>query len=338
VTRYLWDTSHYDRTSSGGPLTLDIMTRAKAEGIDGVTAKIGEGTWYDDPADATILAAARAAGIEFLGGYHVVRSGAAVADQVDYLIRLADRDEPWWRDHPGWFWQVDLERWEYDAVPAATGIAFARELRRRTGRVVILYASRGQYGDQLTTWDGPLWNASYGTNPSGPFKDVYPGDSSTRWAPYSGKTPVLLQYGSRTTIAGVPTCDANAFRGTLAELRNLITGGAGAITGGATMSVWEEDVIPNQGTDAATNTNVRPLWALAFIWRAALDVLSQARANGSGISQLTASIAELKARPPVTVDAAAVAAALTADPAFVDAIAARTAALEAADLAARIQS
>jgi GH25 family lysozyme M1 (1,4-beta-N-acetylmuramidase) len=218
MTQFLWDTSHYD-----GPLSVATLRTAHAQGIVALTRKVGEGTGGDDPLDGTVLAAARDAGIPLLGGYHVVRSGP-VGPQVDALLLLAERAESWWHTFPGWFWQVDLERWPYDAVPAATGIAFAQELRRRTGKVVALYASRGQYGDQLTAWDGPLWNARY-VSGAGDFRSLYPGDGWVGWDPYSGRRPDFLQYASSATIAGVTTSDISAFRGTLAELTALLTGG-----------------------------------------------------------------------------------------------------------------
>jgi GH25 family lysozyme M1 (1,4-beta-N-acetylmuramidase) len=227
VTQYLWDTSHYD-----GELSVATLRTAHAQGIVALTHKVGEGTGGDDPLDGPVLANARDAGIPLLGGYHVVRSGE-VGPQVDALIALADRDEPWWRSWPGWFWQADLERWSYDQVPAATGIEFAQELRRRTGKVVALYASRSQYGDQLRTWDGPLWNAHY-VRAAGDFRAIYPGDqwrptmvggSRGGWAAYSGREPDFLQYSSLATIAGVTTSDSSAYRGTLEELTALLTGG-----------------------------------------------------------------------------------------------------------------
>ncbi len=213
-----WDSSHYD-----GVITAEAARAARREGIVFATAKIGEGRGYDDPLDATNLANLRDGGIELLGGYHVVRTDD-VAAQLSNLLRLADRDEPWWRDWPGWWWQVDLERWPYDQVPAATGIEFALRLRDQTSRQVLLYASRGQYGSQLTSWDGPLWNADYPSDRQAPFKDMYPGDGYKGWQPYSGKTPALLQYASTATIAGMTTCDVNAFRGTYAQLYQLLTG------------------------------------------------------------------------------------------------------------------
>lgn len=214
-----WDTSHYD-----GVITVEEARAAKAEGIVFATAKIGEGRGYDDPLDSTNLANLRDGGIEFLGGYHVVRTDDVEA-QLSNLLRLADRDEPWWRDWPVWCWQVDLERWPYDSVPAAIGIEFAKRLRDRTSRQVLLYASRGQYGDQLTAWDGPLWNAHYPSDAWAPFLDLYPGDDFRGWNPYSGKAPAILQYASTGIIAGMTTCDVNAFRGTYSQLRALLTQG-----------------------------------------------------------------------------------------------------------------
>lgn len=215
---YAWDASHYD-----GMLSRSDLDRARAEGISIFTHKIGEGTsdtegGYDD----TALAAANLAGIPFLGGYYVARS-MPVDPQVDYLLMLAGHGEPWWRTHPGWFWQVDLERWPYDSVSAATGIAFGQRLHQLTGRAVIMYASKGQYGNSLTTWDGPLWNANYPSSRQAPFKDLYPGDNGVGWSPYSGKVPALWQYSSGAVIAGKTTCDVSAFKGSRADFAKLIS-------------------------------------------------------------------------------------------------------------------
>jgi hypothetical protein len=229
VTLYGWDASHYD-----GLLARGTLARARSEGIAFFTHKIAEGLQdTEGTGDDTALAAARDAGIEFVGGYHVVRSNVPVSQQVRQLIALADAGEPWWRDFPGWFWQVDLERWPYDNVPASVGIELARQLRDATSRWTIIYASHGQYGDSLAAWDGPLWNAHYVGHTATGFTAMYPGDRWRPasdsfvggWAPYSGREPTFLQYTSSATIAGLTTCDANAFRGTTDELRALITGG-----------------------------------------------------------------------------------------------------------------
>ena len=228
MTQFMWDASHYDE-----PLSPATLRQARDQGIVVFTHKISEGAGGSDPSAGPALIAARSAGIPLLGGYHVVRSGP-VGPQVDALIGLADHAAPWWRLFPGWFWQADVELWSYDKVAAATGIAFAHELRQRTGRVVAMYASRGQYGDQLRDWDGPLWNAHY-VGGAGEFHALYPGDqwrpftgetSRGGWAAYSGREPDFLQYSSSATIAGKTTCDISAYRGTLAELTALLTGGS----------------------------------------------------------------------------------------------------------------
>lgn len=227
MTLFGWDASHFD-----GLLSTAILTQARAEGITFFTHKIGEGLQDTEGGnDDTALAAAKTAGIEFIGGYLIPRSNASVSEQVNYWLHLVELGEPWWRTFPGWFWQIDLERWSYDNVPASVGIAAAQLLRARTGRWTVLYASHGQYGDQLVGWDGPLWNADYTSRTVAGFAAMYPGDTWTPlhdtwqggWAPYSGREPTVLQYTSSATIAGLTTCDANAFRGTLADLRKLIT-------------------------------------------------------------------------------------------------------------------
>lgn len=213
---YGWDASDFDW--SRGPMDL---AAARAAGIDFFTHKATEGTGTRHVHYGEALGRARAAGIPFLGAYHVVRSGPGIQAQVDYHMAYVNQATPWWRVHPWWFFQCDMERWPYDAVPAQRGVDFCNALAARTGRAVLLYASRGQYGDSIGG-SAPLWNASYGTNTPGDFRALYPGDSSSRWARYSGRTPAILQYSSKATIGRQPTCDANAFRGSVQDLARLI--------------------------------------------------------------------------------------------------------------------
>lgn len=222
MTIFGWDASHYD-----GPLSLDTLKRARAEGITFFTHKAFEGLQDTEGSmDDTALAAARDAGIPFLGAYFVPRSNATPAAQVAAWMRALDAGEPWWRDFPGFFAQVDLEKWPYDSVSPAIGIECAKRLRDAMDRCAILYASHGQYMDTLTAWDGPLWNADYVSSGNYPGDDWQPLHGSWRggWAPYSGKTPAILQYTSSKTIAGLTTCDANAYRGSVADFAAMIGG------------------------------------------------------------------------------------------------------------------
>jgi hypothetical protein len=146
---------------------------------------------------------------------------------VNFFLSYLDQVAPWWRTFPGFFMQVDLELWPYDQVSAATGKAFASALVAAQPKRVITYASRGQYGNSLTGIITPLWNAAYGNDPAVHYPLAYPGDGSSNWAPYSGWTPVMWQYGSQTRIGTQPTCDCSAYRGSLDDLRTLIGGDMG---------------------------------------------------------------------------------------------------------------
>jgi GH25 family lysozyme M1 (1,4-beta-N-acetylmuramidase) len=203
---------------------MDLVA-ARAAGIDFFTHKATEGSSVRHIHYGEALSRARNAGVPFLGAYHVVRSSPSIASQVDYLLAYADQATPWWRTFPGWFWQCDLELWPYDPVSAQRGVDFSNALATRTGKAVLLYASRGQYGDQLRGADHPLWNANYGTNDAQGFKALYAargGDTGTGWTAYSGVAPRIWQYGSRAIIGRQSTCDANAFRGTLADFQHMI--------------------------------------------------------------------------------------------------------------------
>jgi hypothetical protein len=225
MTTFGWDASHYD-----GNLTTGNLQGALVEGISFFTHKVAEGIGDTEGThDDTALQAARNAGIPFVGAYFVPRTLDSKA-QVDRWWDLLNVSEPWWRDGLS-FSQIDLERWSYDNVSAAKGIDCAKRWRDKTGKPVLLYASHGQYGDELRGWDGPLWNAHYVSRSAGQFRAMYPGDNWQPtfgpgivggWAPYSGKAPSILQYTSDATIAGLTTCDANAFRGSVTDFAAML--------------------------------------------------------------------------------------------------------------------
>lgn len=224
MTLFGWDASDFDWAR--GPMDL---AAAHADGIAWFTHKATEATNVQHWRLREGLERARDAGIEFLGAYHVVRSSPSPQAQVGYFLAYLDQQVPWWRTFPGFMLQVDLELWPYDQVPAAAGIAFANALQTSQHKQVLTYASRGMYGDSLTGIGTPLWNANYGKgNPAAHYPDAYPGDDGQGWVAYSGQTPAMWQYGSRCTIGSQSGCDANAFRGTVADLRQLITGSAGS--------------------------------------------------------------------------------------------------------------
>jgi hypothetical protein len=210
---------------------MDLVA-AKNGGVAFFTFKATESTNVKHVHYGEALNRARAAGIEFMGAYIVPRSGPSVSAQVDYFLAYVNAATPWWTSTPGFFFQVDTEQWPYDKVTAQRGADVCAEVRRRTGRQVVHYAPSWAYGDSIPQPD-PLWSSKYGTNPVGSLQSTYPGDSSSRWAAYSGRVPTFLQFGSNVIIGSQHTCDGNAFRGTVEQLRTFITGSAaGAGTGG----------------------------------------------------------------------------------------------------------
>ncbi|HEY2793145.1 MAG TPA: GH25 family lysozyme [Micromonosporaceae bacterium] len=285
-TVYGWDASHYD-----GTLTKAILARARSEGIQFFTHKLGEGLGNVDPTQATALSAARSAGITLIGGYWFIHDTDGAVASAKKCIATADAHESWWRDFPGWFWQTDAEV-SSTGLPSPSYIeTFSNYLANETGKRCIVYASRGMYGNRLTGVHHKLWNADYGSNPHGGFKSVYPGNSSRGWTAYSGQTPYLLQFSSNATIAGRTTCDANAFRGTLQELAEYIEGDDMPLTTSdidkIVAAVWNKDgTTPNYPwmSDAATNTEIKAISAVK-------DGANQAHEANVGVAALTATLA-----------------------------------------------
>lgn len=297
MTIFGWDASHYD-----GELDVATLRRARAEGIEFFTHKIGEGVTNTDTTAAAALAAARDAGIRVIGGYYFIHSGDMRA-QAQRCVDLADRMAPWWREFAGWFWQTDAETDAGGHLPTPDEVKrFTDALAALSGRRVIVYASHGQYGERLAGLGWPLWNANYPTSRQGGFRELYPGDGFVGWSRYSGQVPAICQYASSATIAGRTTCDANAFRGTIDDLLSLI--GAKPMT---MPTPPTPDQIANEifhgtnpkdgagwtgGKDAAG----KPITAGTVIAggaKAATDGLAQSQANGASLSAIKDMLAGL---------------------------------------------
>lgn len=306
MTIFGWDASHYDAVPDGA--------RVVAEGFAFMTHKAG-----GDANDAELAAWWQEMkpfrGKLLLGAYWVLYPGSATGRADSFLARL-DAQCPGWRDGP-FILQVDCEKWNGDpgTVPSLTDIeTFCDRLAVKAPKSrPIVYAPKWVYGDSLKGLSYPLWASSY-VSGSGTASALYPGDGSSRWGAYSGQTPAILQFSSSATIAGQTTSDANAYRGTLAELTALLAPG------------WEQDMeldellnadeIPNDinpGTPGTPgyNENMTVRWALRYAARAslALDEARGIRADLSALNKsLTAAISALAAKDAI--DEAALAAEL----------------------------
>lgn len=231
MTIFGWDQSHFDAPGIGS---------AVAEGISFITHKAGgDATDGELPAWWAGVRALDPARV-LLGAYWVLRPPVDAADEAGAFLRRLDAACPGWRDRP-FLLQLDCEKWNGDAstVPSKAQIAAvcAQLVKAMPKLRPVVYAPKWVYGDTLKGLGYPLWASAYVTG-SGGFKALYPGDSSSRWAAYSGQTPAILQYSSSATIGGQTTSDANAFRGTLAQLVQLVAPG------------WSDDVTKQDVLDA----------------------------------------------------------------------------------------
>lgn len=295
-----WDASHYDWDR--GSMNLAAAVR---DGIVFGTHKIGEGFRYADDRYTDWYSRARAAGVGLLGAYYVNLPGDQQT-QADRFLALLDSEAPGWRTGP-FVLQVDAEKFDYmDRAPNPTEIrAFCDRLVARTASRFrpVVYAPRWVYGDTLRGLGYPLWASNYGSNPTVHYRQAYPGDGSTRWVAYSGQTPTILQYGSRCTIGSQTICDANAFRGTLEQLRALVTPAGGAAgpaptPGGDDVSF--QDIIPATG-------NRKAEVCLSDIWNAVSTghsgyVPSQALYINAQLGTLAAMLSAIAAKVDVDVD------------------------------------
>lgn len=218
MTIFGWDMSHYDAPNIGN---------AVAEGISFITHKAGGDS--DDPELGAWWAGVRGLdpGRVLLGAYWVLRPPVDAAGEASAFLRRLDADCPGWRVRP-FLLQLDCEKWNGDpsTVPskAQIGAVCGQLVKAAPNLRPVVYAPKWVYGDSLTGLGYPLWASSYVTG-AGSFRALYPGDGSSKWAPYSGQTPAILQYSSSATIGGQSTSDANAFRGTLAQLTALVAPG-----------------------------------------------------------------------------------------------------------------
>lgn len=221
------DVSHYDAANTRAMFADGIVFQTHKAGGDSNDAELAAWWGYVKDYRPKVL----------LGAYWVLYPGSPRVHADAFIARL-DSQCPGWRDGP-FILQADCERW--NGNPAT--VPSVAEINIFCDRLVALmpklkpigYLPDWVYGD-ISAFRYPLWSSKYVTA-SGHYKTIYPGDDARQWASYGGKKPEVLQYSSRATIGGQTTCDANAYRGTLAQLTALLAPG------------W----VKEEGIDVSTN-------------------------------------------------------------------------------------
>jgi hypothetical protein len=213
------------------------LGRAKREGISYVILKATEGSTWTDPEFADNLAEARAAGL-LVAAYHYQRPGSAAA-QVANVKAVVPRDVPVILDVEDGSGDVDLTR------------TLVARLRAAGYRTPLLYLPRW-YWDTLgrPSLEGlpPLWSSRYPDMVVGSLADEWADVPGHYWNGYGGLDVELLQFTSSTRIAGHQPIDANAYRGSLADLAALL----GSNTGGGGAAPGQEDDMPYSAHELET--------------------------------------------------------------------------------------
>jgi hypothetical protein len=281
MTIFGWDLSHYDAPSIGDAVSEGFSFFTHKAGGDANDTEIA--SWWSG---VKSLSTSKA----LLGAYWVLYPGSASSRADQFLARL-DATCSGWRNRP-FMLQVDCEEWSGDSgtVPSKADIkTFCDRLVAKMPKLKpIVYAPEWVYGDKLSGLGYPLWASSY-VSGSGTAKALYPGDSSSKWGAYSGQTPKILQFTSSAKIAGQTTCDANAFRGTLAQLTALVAPGWETempLTSADGKVVWNTDIIPNpkQRVDHATNPATSAFYAMGDMWQLIYNLRDSVAALESAVA------------------------------------------------------
>lgn len=215
-----------DISNNNGTVDID---QVKAEGFQFVWAKVSEGATFRDVFWPRTRDWCRQVGLA-LAGYHYIREGDANAQADNFVAQLGDKSIPAMLDFEDGSGGID-NFWAVKNAIEARGV-----------RVALSYIPRW-YWEKIGKPDlsrvPGLIQSSY-VNGTAYASVLYPGDDSPRWAAFGGKTPDILQFTDKALVAG-KSLDANAFRGTLAQLKALL--GAKPETPGAPdyeREIWDQ--------------------------------------------------------------------------------------------------
>lgn len=187
---------------------------AKRQGIVAAVVKCTEGQSMSY--GSSYLQMIRAAQRAHLGVavYHWLRQDSPVKAQVDNLERnIVDKTLPVF---------IDVEDGTNGDKPRpSTAVRFAVEARSRGITIAGIYLPRWYHrdlGEPTLPADMALWNSAYGPDiVARPARAYRLNLSVGRWAPYGGRVPTFLQFGSGVK-AGGQEVDCNAYRGPAANL------------------------------------------------------------------------------------------------------------------------
>lgn len=198
----------------------DVSSHQAGISFDGcaiAVVKATESTDYTNPDYAAAKVRAASAGA-FFCAYHFLHAGDGAA-QAAHAYSVVGSQVPL---------MLDVELTREGTVTSAPAVAdvedFVGEYRSLGGVVSLLYLPHWYWQDNLGSPSlAPL--ASLGlllvSSDYTAYSDTGPG-----WTAYGGMTPVIWQYTSSATLNGVTEVDMNAYQGSLADFRALVSTGA----------------------------------------------------------------------------------------------------------------
>jgi hypothetical protein len=196
-----------DISNNNGP-DLDLADVAR-EGFSFVFAKVSEGSYFVDATWPGYRDAARANGL-LVAGYHYLRGDCDIDAQAElFLAHLGDAAT-----------MIDFEA---NSGDMDTFWAFVAAVNARGHRVHLSYIPRWywqQVGSPDLSGVPGLIQSSY-VSGTGPAAELYPGDAATAWHGFGGQAVDVLQFTDAARVAGYAV-DANAFRGTVDQLRGML--------------------------------------------------------------------------------------------------------------------
>jgi hypothetical protein len=193
--------------------------RARSEGMDFLIAKVSQGSGMRDSRWPYNRDGARAAGL-LVCGYHYIDTSPPAAQARNCAGWLGDLNIPIALDHERGGGDVNQLR------------VVLNTFRAQGMRVALTYCPPfywREIGSPSLAGLPPLWKARYFTTGGTP-QQLYAKTPANYWDGYGGLNPVMLQFTDGASLAG-QRVDANAFRGTRAELAALFgSGGGGVVT------------------------------------------------------------------------------------------------------------
>lgn len=216
---------------------IDISSFQQGINLSGwhaVAVKATQGTGYTDPLWSTFRTNAATAGAFFFG-YHFLEAGNAAA-QADHYFGNAGKTPC----------MIDFEPTTGSNPSVADAEEFCDRLRSHGCPCNLVYLPRWYWGNLgspglsgLSSRSLKLVSSEYTS-----YSDSGPG-----WVPYGGMTPEVWQYTSTMRTGGQSAVDANAYKGTFAQLQAMISGSTtapGGVTASAPVLVPAGDVVvPN---------------------------------------------------------------------------------------------